>query len=429
MEQELRSEMRSVLVDWLANWGLPVQSNDLLQLVILSGMGLALALLVYLVAVHLVGRAMKGLLDRSGNEWAVEIRRYRSVEKLLEPVPLVVLDLFTPLVLGQWPAWQSGVTKTLEAVMVLSVARFLFSLLDVALAVASGRPLSRRLPVHSMVQLAKLFLSLISAIILFAILLDKSPLYLLSGLGVATGLLLLVFRDTILGFVAGIQLSANRMVSRGDWIQMDQYGADGEVLEVNINTVKVQNWDKTISMIPAHAMVSDAFKNWQGMMASGGRRIKRALLLDLNSVGFADEAMVERLMEIDLLAPHIERKRRELSQANATLSRPERLANGRRLTNVGCFRAYLQAYLEAHPRVHKEMTLMVRQLAPNEHGLPMEIYCFTNDTRWTEYEGIQADIFDHALAVLPEFGLRPMQQPTGADVRALAQSVRPGETA
>ncbi|WP_425557334.1 mechanosensitive ion channel family protein [Ferrimonas pelagia] len=418
----MRVEMRHKITQWLAELGLPVQGSDWQATLILSALALLLAGLGYLLFKRVAGRALTALSSHLAGPWSGPFQQHRVVAKAAMIVPLVILDLFTPLVLSAWAWWERAITIGLELCILVAVVRLLFAVLDTALDVANLNAISRRLPVQSIIQLIKLFLFVLAAILFAAVLMDRSPIYLLSGLGVATGLLLLVFRDTILGFVAGIQLSANRMVSRGDWVQMDKYGADGDVLEVSLTTVKVQNWDKTITMIPAHAMVSDSFRNWQGMQASGGRRIKRSLLLDLHSVHFADEALLARLGQIELLSAYLKNKGVELQASNAELANPQQPANGRRLTNIGCFRAYMQAYLEAHPQIHKDMTLMVRQLAPTEGGLPLELYCFTNDIRWPVYEGIQADIFDHALAVLPQFELRAMQQPTGADLRSLAAS-------
>jgi miniconductance mechanosensitive channel len=238
-----------------------------------------------------------------------------------------------------------------------------------------------------------------------------------------TAVVMLVFRDAILGFVAGIQLSANQMVSPGDWIEMPKYGADGDVLEVALTTVKVRNWDKTITTIPTYALISESFKNWRGMKESGGRRIKRAIHIDMHSIRFCDEPMLQRFSKIEFVSEHLARKRQEIAHWNADRGVDDSAPiNGRRLTNIGTFRAYLIAYLRAHPMIHQEMTFLVRQLAPTPHGLPLEIYVFSRDQVWANYEGIQADIFDHVLAVAPEFDLRIFQTPTGGDVRAALEA-------
>jgi miniconductance mechanosensitive channel len=232
---------------------------------------------------------------------------------------------------------------------------------------------------------------------------------------------MIIFRDAILGFVAGIQLTANRMVSRGDWIEMPKYQADGDVIEVSLTTVKVQNWDKTITTIPTYAMISESFKNWRGMSESKGRRIKRAVNIDIGSIKFCTAEMLERFRKIQFIAEYIERKKEELAKHNESVPTDNKsLANGRQLTNIGTFRSYVLAYLRNHPSLDQDMTFLVRQLPPSEHGLPIEIYVFSNDIEWVSYEAIQADIFDHILAVVSEFDLRVFQSPAGSDLRELA---------
>ena len=237
--------------------------------------------------------------------------------------------------------------------------------------------------------------------------------------------MLLVFRDTILSLVASVQITGNDMVRVGDWIEMPQFGADGDVIDVALHTVKVQNWDKTITTIPTHRLISDSFKNWRYMSLSGGRRIKRALAIDMSSVRFLDDAEVDTIGRFRLLRDYVAGKREELASWNAEDGRdPEINADIRRLTNLGTFRAYIERYLEAHPRIHQGMTLLVRQLAPDEHGIPIEIYCFTTTTEWNAYEAIQADLFDHLLSIAPEFGLRAFQAPSGRDLESAANELR-----
>ncbi|GAB1047665.1 MAG: mechanosensitive ion channel [Shewanella algae] len=334
-------------------------------------------------------------------------------------VPALVLNLLIPIALTDHKLLASLVDRLLSVWLVVLLIRAAYSALDAVNEVADVKLISRRLPVKSFVQLIKLFLFFVAIIISISVLANQSPVYFLSGLGVATGLVMLVFKDTILGFVAGIQLAANRMVSTGDWIQMDKYGADGAVEEVSLTTVKVRNWDKTITMIPAYALVSDAFRNWRGMSESGGRRIKRSVNIDINSIRFLTEEDRKKLEKINLLKEYLPKKIHEITECNAKVSDIEMPVNGRRLTNVGTFRAYLLEYLKHHDKVHKEMTLMVRQLAPTTEGLPIELYIFTNDTRWAYYEDIQSDIFDHIFAILPQFDLRAFQGPTGNDIRSL----------
>ncbi|MFT4605357.1 MAG: miniconductance mechanosensitive channel, partial [Rhodothermales bacterium] len=286
-----------------------------------------------------------------------------------------------------------------------------------------GFSVSRRFPIRTIIQIIRVVVYFIVGVAILAILLGKSPLVFFSGLGAFTAVLLLIFKDTILGFVAGLQLTANNMVRKGDWIEMPGHNADGEVLDVSLTTVKVQNWDKTVTTIPTYALVAEPFKNWRGMEESGGRRVKRAVHLDITSIRFCDSEMLERFKKIQFVADHVTQKLDELATHNSKLQMDESLLiNGRHLTNVGVFRAYLEHYLRALPKVHQEMTFLVRQLAPTGHGLPIEIYLFSNDQAWANYEAFQADIFDHVLAALPLFDLRPFQVPTGADLQQLGQA-------
>ena len=241
---------------------------------------------------------------------------------------------------------------------------------------------------------------------------------LLAGLGASAAILMLVFKDTILGFVAGIQLSANDMLRAGDWITMSKYGADGTVIEVTLNAVKVRNFDNTITTIPPYALVSDAFQNWRGMSESPGRRIKRSINIDMNSVHFCTPEMLEKFRKISLITDYIDGKEQELDEYNEEHHIDSSIwVNGRRQTNLGVFRAYLVRYLRSLPEVSKELVCMVRHLQPTDTGIPIELYCFSSNKVWVEYEGIQADIFDHVLAVIPEFGLSVFQNVSGADLK------------
>ena len=258
----------------------------------------------------------------------------------------------------------------------------------------------------------------VGSIVAIALLIERSPLLLLSSLGALMAVLTLVFKDTLLSLVASVQLTTNDMVRVGDWIEMPQVHADGDVIDIALHTVKVQNWDKTITTIPTYRLISDSFKNWRGMRESGGRRIKRAINIDLASIRFITSQERTSLRRFTLLRDYLDAKQAEIDVWNA--SHPERAnepVNARRLTNIGCFRAYVQAYLKAHPGVHQDMTLMVRQMPPEPTGVPLEIYCFASTIVWAEYEGIQSDIFDHLFAILPEFGLRVYQQPAGWDIQ------------
>ncbi|WP_039914111.1 mechanosensitive ion channel family protein [Cellvibrio mixtus] len=295
-----------------------------------------------------------------------------------------------------------------------------FSLLDTLEDITATTETGRRFPLRGLFQSFKLIGFIVVLIFSISLLIGKSPVILFSGLGAMTAILLLVFKDPILGLVAGIQLSANKMLRLGDWVEMPKYGADGEVTDINLTTVKVRNWDKTITTIPTYALISDSFKNWRGMSESGGRRIKRAIHIDATSVRFLNGEDIIRLRKAQLLSGYIEQKLTEIDQHNREKNIDiGSITNGRRLTNLGTFRAYLTAYLKANQYIHQDMTHMVRHLSPGAEGIPIEIYAFTNNTAWLAYENIQADIFDHVFAVLPEFDLRAYQSPTGYDIQAV----------
>ena len=278
-------------------------------------------------------------------------------------------------------------------------------------------PISHKRPIKGYVQLASLVVTLLGGALAICTLLGVSPWGILSGLGAVTALLILVFRDTILSLIASVQIAAYDLVRPGDWIEMPPLGVDGDVIDVALHTVRVQNWDKTIVTVPTHKLIEDSFKNWRGMTESGGRRIKRSIFIDQTSIKFVDEEALERLSRINRLAPYLTEKKKEVTTRGAASNGTTDLLNRRSLTNVGTFRAYMEAYLRDNSKIHQEMTFLVRQLPPSPQGLPLEIYVFTNDTDWGRYESIQADIFDHLLAALSTFELRVFQQPTGFDMQ------------
>jgi len=308
-------------------------------------------------------------------------------------------------------------------IMIYAMLAF-FSLLDVIFNLSHRLNIASQLPLKGIFQGIKLIVATLVGILVISLLLGQSPAILISGLGAMAAVLMLVFKDPILGLVAGIQLSANDMLKLGDWLEMPKYGADGAVTDIGLTTVKVQNWDKTITTIPTWSLVSDSFKNWSGMSASGGRRIKRSINIDTTSIHFLNDEEQQRLIQARLLKPYMASRGEEISQWNQQQETAASVLNHRQMTNIGTFRAYLNEYLRNHPQIRQDMTLMVRQLAPENHGLPIEIYAFTSTVVWLEYENIQADIFDHIFAVIEEFGLRVHQTPSGNDVRSLANVVQ-----
>ena len=282
-------------------------------------------------------------------------------------------------------------------------------------------PVAKRIPVQSFVQVARLLLYFFAIIMVVSLVIGESPLKLFAGLGAMTAVLMLVFKDPILGFVAGLQLSYNKMVNLGDWVDIPQHKASGDILEIGLTTVKVQNFDHTITTVPTQALINESFKNWRGMQESGGRRIKRAIYIDVNSVSFCDQERLSKYSKIEYIKEYIDRKQHELDAHNIKYSLEDSLVNGRRITNLGTFRAYVLAYLKNHPLINQRLTLLVRQLATVDSGVPIEIYAFSADKNWANYEALQADIFDHLFAVAREFDLRLFQRPSGADLAAAVQ--------
>lgn len=316
----------------------------------------------------------------------------------------------------------SSIQKIALVLLVLFCLRALTVLLSRVLLVYSSLPISKNRPIKGFVQVLVIILYSLALILIFSIILNKSPLVFLSGLGAMTAILLLVFKDTILSLVAGIQITSNDFIRVGDWLEMPQFGADGDVIDISLHAIRVQNWDNTITNIPTHKFLENSFKNWRGMQESGGRRIKRSLFIDTNSIRFLTPDDINSYRRFNLLKEYLDQKEQELLEAN----KKDNLSNvnQRKLTNIGTFRAYVLNYLKTHPKIHKGMTLMVRQLEPGPDGLPLEIYVFTNTTAWGEYEGIQSDIFDHILAIATEFNIQIFQKPSGMDLNSGLKNIK-----
>jgi miniconductance mechanosensitive channel len=371
-----------------------------------------LAIIADLVAKRVVLRGVVGLAERTDTGWDDALAERRVFHRLAHIAPALVLYAFAPAVLSGATSASAFVQSGCLLYMILVAVSVLDGVLNAAVDLVRTTKFAERLPLTTFAQVAKLVLYFLAAIAVVSIVIGESPALLFSGLGAMTAVLMLIFKDPILGFVGGIQLSANQMVRRGDWIEMPKYGADGDVLEVALTTVKVQNFDKTVTTIPTYALISESFKNWRGMAESEGRRIKRAINIDLYSIRFCDDEMVARLSRVHYMAEYLAAKRQEIDDWNQRQGEgPATALHPRRLTNIGTFRAYVVAYLRNHPGIHQKMTFLVRQLAPTPHGVPIEIYVFSRDQNWVSYEDIQSDIFDHLLAVLPQFDLRPYQIP------------------
>ena len=378
---------------------------------------LVLAWLMNHLAKGFMLRFLRFCIKNSKTQWDDKLVQRNLFHRLSHLAPIIVISFFLPQIWVGHPTAVGLVDAFSQIYIMLVVLLVLQALLDAFHDVYRTFEWSKQVPIYSFIQAIKLIVYMVGGVFIVAKLMGKDPSVIFGSLGALTAVLMLVFKDSILGFAAGIHLTTNKMLSLGDWLEMPKYGADGDVIEIGLTTVKVQNFDKTITTIPTYTLISDAFKNWRGMSESPGRRIKRSILIDLNSIRFCDEALLESLASIQAISGYIREKQKEVQAFNQQLvtGGSDHPANGRRLTNIGTFRAYLVAFLRQHPLINQEMTLLVRQLEPTPRGLPLQIYVFSSDKRWVEYEGIVSDLFDHILSVMKEFDLRAYQEPSGLD--------------
>jgi len=396
------------------------QATPIVKDLIILAILLVLAFIANYLAKKFILKLVHHFAAKSSTNWDDVLVKRKFFRRLSHFAPALVIYLMSSIVFENDTAIL--VTRRIAEIYMLFAAiftidAFLSSIVDIYHSYDE----SRELPVRIFAQVAKILLYAVVGIVILSTVIGKSPAFLIGGLGAMAAVLMLIFKDPILGLAAGIQLSANKMVRVGDWIEMPKFGADGDVIDISLTTVKVQNWDKTIITIPTFALVSEGVKNWRGMSESGGRRIKRSIYIDMTSVKFCTQEMIEKFNRIQYLSDYIKDKKKELSDFNEQRNIDNSvLVNGRRMTNLGTFRAYLVSYLKDHPKINKNLTFLVRQLDPGPTGLPLEIYVFSSDQIWANYESIQADIFDHILAVIPEFDLRVYQNPTGADFQNLA---------
>jgi miniconductance mechanosensitive channel len=353
--------------------------------------------------------------------WDDVIFKRKVFRRLAHVAPALVFYYGAPLIPGTPFGFAELIQRVAAGFMILIVVLSADGLLTALNDIYSTRPDAKSRPIKGYLQILKIVLYIAAGIMVFSTLMGKSPTLILGGFGAMTAVILLVFKDTILSLVASIQITQYDMLAVGDWIEMPKFGADGDVIDIALHTVTVQNWDKTITTIPTHKLIEDSFKNWRGMSNSGGRRIKRSLHLDVNSVRFLSEEEIGRLSRFEFLKAYFRERLEEVEAYNKDRAQedPELIPHSRQFTNVGTLRAYIVAYLRQHPKIHQDMTLIVRQLQPGPEGLPLELYAFSNDTDWTNYEGLQSDIFDHILATIPEFGLRVFQKPSGKDLEGL----------
>lgn len=377
-----------------------------------------IAILIYYVSWTLMKRLFLPIIRKSKTQFDDILLKYKFFRKISYLIPTLFIYYFIEEIGITNEAQVGGFRNLLEAIFVIIFIMIINSLLSTLNDYYDRFDVSRDRPIKGVIQVAKIILYIFGMMAVISALFHRDITSILLSLGTISAVLMLIFKDPILGFVGGLQLVMNNMVRIGDWITMPKYGADGTILEITLTTVKVQNWDKTIVTIPTYSLISDSFQNWRGMEESGGRRIKRAVNIDMDSVTFCSPEMLARFQKIHAIKDYIEAKEIEIRDFNEkTGADPSMQLNGRRQTNLGVFRAYLKAYLRNRSDINMDLTFLVRHLPPSEKGLPIEIYVFTKTTEWALYENIQADIFDHILAAVPEFELRVFQFPTSNSLK------------
>lgn len=384
-------------------------------LALILAIGIGTDLLIRMLLLRVVRR----IVLKTKVTWDDILFDDKVLRRLSHIVTPVLVFLILPIAFPRESEPMTLLMRLVAIAIVIAVVRFINALLEAVFLLMSNRPEWEGKPLKGLLQTGQVIAVLVAVILSFSILLNRSPAIFLTGLGASAAVVMLIFKDSILGFVSGIQLAANNMLKVGDWISMPKYGADGSVEEVTLNTVKVRNWDNTITTLPPYLLVSDSFQNWQPMRDSGGRRVKRSINIDMTSIRFCTPEMLERFSRIELLRDYIAATQQQVEARNRNLTPEESRLDGEHQTNIGVFRNYLNLYLKQHPHINRNMLILVRQLQPADTGLPIELYFFTDTVDWIPYEGIQSDIFDHVLAVVPEFDLRVFQNPTGNDLRTL----------
>lgn len=396
------------------------QYAGFLHLLWISILSIVLYYIIKKILFHLIAK----LIKRSATKVDDVLLETPLFARIAAVGPVIVFNVFGSLL----PGPPHLIQQFINAVLVLLIILIVSAMLTSVDKVYNSLSLPVDLPMKSYIQTVRIILFAIGFMILISALIGKSPWLLLSGVGAMTAVLLLIFKDTILSFVASIQINSSDLFRVGDWISAPDFNADGDVIDIALHHVKIQNWDKTISTIPTYSLASSAFKNWRGMTQSGGRRIKRAIHIDINTIKFCTDDMLKRFERIRVLTDYTSQNIKKINEFNQTAGiDTSDVINGRRLTNVGTFRSYLKHYLLNHPDIRSDMTFLIRQLPPAEHGLPIEIYVFANTTEWAKYEDIQSDIFDHILAVIPQFELRVYQNPTGNDFSKLTNLINSSE--
>lgn len=404
----------------LAQWGMQTETVGWMERIVIIAIILLIAFLADLICRRIIVEGIKRLTKRTRATWDDLVFNDKVLNNFCHIIPPVLIYILMPLAFPDTPGILAFLLKICMVYIIAVALKFVNVFLGVLFELTNQKKEFRDRPLKGVYQIVQVGLFFVGTILIISILINKSPIHLFAGLGASAAILMLVFKDTIMGFVSGIQLAANDMLRPGDWITMAKYGSDGTVIDVSLNTVKVRNWDNTITTIPPYALVSDSFQNWRGMQESDGRRVKRSINIDMNSVRFCTSGMLAEYRTIVLLRDYIDHTEKAVQEYNVEHGlNDDNLVNGRHQTNLGVFRAYLERYIESLPVVSKGLTHMVRQLQPTEKGIPLEIYFFCRDKNWIAYERVQADVFDHILAVIPVFGLQVFQEPSGKDLKEL----------
>ncbi len=412
--------------DLLISWGAPESLASYINLAVLLCIVIALVYALHLVARAALRKGFQKFTATTKLSFFGYLLKNRFPHYLALTIPLSLVKNAIPVVFADFPSFIRPLDNLAEIYMVFMIVWILMSIVRSGIDVLREKEPFRDKPMESYLQVVQIIFFLFGSVYLFSVLTGKSPAVFFGAMGAASAVLLLMFKDTIMGFVASIQVTTNDMVRIGDWVEMPKYGADGDVLEINLTTVKVQNWDKTITTIPTYTLISDSFKNWRGMQDTGGRRIKRSLFIKQGMVRFIADEELPRFKKIQGISAYIEQRQEEIQAHNKQIGADRSIpVNGRNITNFGLFRIYVDWYLKNHPGTHKGLLMMARQLAPTEHGIPLELYVFTNTVKWVEYEPIQADIFDHLIATVKYFDLEIFELPAGSDVRELGYSSVP----
>lgn len=417
-----RMETESNFAEFIEVWlneslGIAPEYTQLAKMFILFAVMIVVALLLWQIGQWIIKRFFSRLVRRTATKWDDALEERGVFRKIGHIIPAVVISVLAPIVFTDYPGAVPIIDKLMDIFVLLVIIRVVVSVTTGTGLFLSRSPKFKDKPIASFAQLANLLFWFTGIILILSIILGQNPIYMFSALGAVSAVLLLIFKDTILGFTASIQLTINDMVRIGDWVSMPKYGADGDVVEINLTTVKVINWDKTITTVPTYAFVSDSFVNWRGMQESGGRRIKRSISLKMSRVKFCSDEDLERFSKIQRVRKHIADRKEVIAEYNKqnAVDTESSIVNGRRMTNLGIFRAYVLQYLRDNPNLNHNMTCMVRQLQPTELGVALEIYCFTASVQWLIYEDVQSDIFDHILAAVPHFDLEVFENPAGSD--------------